>query len=69
VSTPVTAQELASGSIDPNAWTIKTLASRMQTAGDLWKDFWSRRQKLDAALEALTHRFSEETEKGSKTRK
>jgi bifunctional non-homologous end joining protein LigD len=69
VSTPVTAEELTSGSIDPNAWTIKTLASRMQTAGDLWKDFWSRRQKLDAALEALTHRFSAENEKGSKTRK
>ena len=69
VSTPVTAEELTSGSIDPDAWTIKTLASRLQTAGDLWKDFWSKRQKLDAALEALTHRFSGENEKGSKTRK
>jgi bifunctional non-homologous end joining protein LigD len=54
VSTPVTAEELMKGTIDPDAWTIKTVPSRLQTTGDLWKDFWSKRQTLDAALEALS---------------
>jgi len=63
VSTPVTAEELMSGSIDPDAWTIKTLEPRLKTAGDLWKDFWSKRQTLDAALEALSHRLSGENRK------
>jgi bifunctional non-homologous end joining protein LigD len=63
VSTPVTAEELMNGNIAPDAWTIKTVFSRLQTAGDLWKDFWSKRQTLDAALEALTHRLSGEKRK------
>jgi len=63
VSTPVTAEELMSGSIDPDAWTIKTLEPRLKTAGDLWKDFWSKRQTLDTALEALSHRLSGEKRK------
>ena len=54
VSTPVTAEELMNGTIDPDAWTIKTVPSRLQTTGDLWKDFWSKRQTLDAALDALS---------------
>ena len=60
VSTPVTAEELMNGYIDPDAWTIKTLFARLQTAGDLWKDFWNKRQTLDAALGALSHRLSGE---------
>jgi hypothetical protein len=52
-----------SGSIDPDAWTIKTLEPRLKTAGDLWKDFWSKRQTLDTALEALSHRLSGEKRK------
>ena len=60
VSTPVTADELMSGKIDPDAWTIKTLESRLEAVGDLWKDFWKKRQTLDAALEALSSRLSGE---------
>jgi bifunctional non-homologous end joining protein LigD len=63
VSTPVTAEELVNGGIEPDAWTIKTLFSRLQTTGDLWKDFWSKRQTLDVALEALSHRLSGEKRK------
>jgi bifunctional non-homologous end joining protein LigD len=58
VSTPLTADELMNGEIDPGAWTIKTLPSRLETVGDLWKDFWNKRQTLDTALEALGHRLS-----------
>jgi bifunctional non-homologous end joining protein LigD len=63
VSTPVTADELMNGNIDPNAWTIKTLPSRLETAGDLWKDFWKKRQMLDSALEALSRHISGEKHK------
>jgi len=60
VSTPVTADEVMNGNIDPDAWTIKTVTSRLETVGDLWKDFWRKRQTLDAALEALSHRLPTE---------
>jgi DNA primase len=51
------------GNIDPEAWTIKTVPSRLETAGDLWKDFWRKRQTLDAALEAMSRRLSEGKQK------
>jgi bifunctional non-homologous end joining protein LigD len=63
VSTPVTADELLNGKIDPDAWTIKTISSRLETVGDLWKDFWKKRQTLDTALEALGRRLSGEKQK------
>ena len=59
VSTPVSAEELMNGNIDPEAWTIKTLPSRLEATGDLWKEFWKKRQTLDAALEAMSRRLSE----------
>src|SRR5713101_5703389 len=54
VSTPVTPDELMNGNIDPDTWTINTLPARLQSTGDLWKDFWKKLQTLDAALEALS---------------
>ena len=58
VSTPVTSHELMKGEINPDDWTIKTVGARLQAVGDLWKDFWNKRQTLDAALTALTQRVS-----------
>jgi bifunctional non-homologous end joining protein LigD len=58
VSTPVSAEELMNGDIDPDAWTIKTVPLRLQAVGDLWKDFWKHRQTLDSALETLSRRLS-----------
>jgi bifunctional non-homologous end joining protein LigD len=63
VSTPVTGDELMKGNIDPDAWTIKTLPSRLQSAGDLWRDFWKHRQNLDTALDALSRSISGEKQK------
>jgi bifunctional non-homologous end joining protein LigD len=63
VSTPVTADELMNGTIEPDAWTIKTVPSRLEGVGDLWKDFWKKRQRLDTAVEALSHQLSAETRK------
>jgi DNA primase len=51
------------GNIDPNAYTIKTVPSRLEAVGDLWKDFWRKRQTLDAALEVLSHRLSTERQR------
>ena len=58
VSTPVTAEELLTGKIDPDAWNIRTFEQRLSKTGDLWRDFWSKRQTLDKALEALSHQLS-----------
>jgi len=63
VSTPVTAEELMNDSIDPDAWTINTLPARLQSPSDLWKDFWTKRQTLDAALEALSQGVSSQKQK------
>jgi bifunctional non-homologous end joining protein LigD len=63
VSTPVTGEELMKGNIDPDAWTIKTLPSRLQSVGDLWKDFWKNRQNLDTALDALSQSVAGEKQK------
>ena len=63
VSMPVSGDELMGGNINPEAWTIKTVPALLQTRGDLWKDFWKKRQTLDGALEALSRRMS-----GKKTR-
>jgi len=65
VSTPVTAEELMKGNIDPDAWTIKTLSARLQSSGDLWKDFWDHRQSLDTALEALSQHVSGQKQKSA----
>jgi len=51
------------GNIDPDAWTINTLPARLQSSGDLWKDFWKKRQTLDAALEALSSGVSSQKQK------
>jgi bifunctional non-homologous end joining protein LigD len=66
VSTPVTADELMNGNIDPNAWTMNTLQVRLQSTGDLWKDFWKKRQTLDAALEALSSGVSSQKQKSQR---
>src|SRR5229473_2002588 len=58
VSTPVTADELLTGKIDPDAWNIRTVEQRLTKTGDLWKDFWNKRQTLDKALEVLSQQLS-----------
>lgn len=52
VSAPVSAEELRSG-LNPADFTILTLPDRLKQVGDLWKDFWASRQRLESALERL----------------
>ena len=60
VSTPVTPQELE-GDIEPQKWSLRTMDARIREVGDLWKDFWNRRQTLDKALAALSRELSKDS--------
>ncbi|HMD30471.1 MAG TPA: DNA ligase D [Candidatus Acidoferrales bacterium] len=53
VSTPVMARELRAG-LDPAKLNIKTVFARLEEKGDLWAEFWKRRQTLDGAIERLS---------------
>ena len=57
VSTPLAPEELSKNSA-PDTWTLRNFDERIRDAGDLWKDFWKKRQTLDRALELLAKKFS-----------
>jgi bifunctional non-homologous end joining protein LigD len=57
ISTPLVADELTQ-KITPESFTVKNFDRRIEEAGDLWKDFWKKRQTLDRALELLADKFS-----------
>ena len=57
VSTPVTAAELKKD-FSPERWNLNTLDRRLKDVGDLWKDFWNKRQSLSGPLELLDRRLS-----------
>jgi bifunctional non-homologous end joining protein LigD len=56
VSTPLAAEELAK-KITPETWTLQNFDERIAETGDLWRDFWKKRQTLDRALELLGKKF------------
>lgn len=49
VSTPVAEHELVP-SLDPAKWNLRSLRARLERSGDLWKDFWNSRQRLENVL-------------------
>ncbi len=53
VSAPVLTRELRP-SLRPENLNIKTIFARLNEKGDLWKDFWKSRQKIEGAIEALS---------------
>ena len=53
VSAPLAPAELRP-SLLPASLNIKTIFSRIEKHGDLWKDFWTSRQGLDRAIELLS---------------
>jgi bifunctional non-homologous end joining protein LigD len=57
VSTPVTPDELKKG-FSADQWTVKTLDQRLKAVGNLWEDFWDKRQPLSKALGFLEQRLS-----------
>jgi bifunctional non-homologous end joining protein LigD len=54
VSTPLLPRELRAG-LQPETLNIKTVFARLKEKGDLWADFWKRRQRLEGAIESLSH--------------
>jgi bifunctional non-homologous end joining protein LigD len=53
VSTPVLPRELRT-SLRPEALNIKTISARLKEKGDLWADFWKKRQRLEDAVKLLS---------------
>jgi bifunctional non-homologous end joining protein LigD len=64
VSTPLSPEELKKG-ISAERWNIRTLDQRMKDIGDLWGDFWNKRQSLDEPLELLAKQVPKESKKKS----
>jgi bifunctional non-homologous end joining protein LigD len=56
ISTPVLPRELRTG-LRPEALNIKTISARLKEKGDLWADFWKKRQRLEGAVELLSQRM------------
>ena len=52
VSTPLAPEELTKN-ITPDTFTLTNFDERIEDVGDLWKDFWKKRQTLDRALDLL----------------
>ncbi|OLD82536.1 MAG: DNA ligase D [Acidobacteria bacterium 13_1_20CM_58_21] len=62
VSTPLLPRELRPG-LRPASLNIKTVFARLKEKGDLWGDFWERRQRLENAIELLSRRVSPSAKK------
>jgi bifunctional non-homologous end joining protein LigD len=56
VSTPLLPGELRP-TLRPANLNIKTIFARLKEKGDLWGDFWKKRQRLEGAIEALSSRI------------
>jgi bifunctional non-homologous end joining protein LigD len=62
VSAPILPRELRT-SLRPETLNIKTIFARLKEKGDLWGDFWKRRQRLEQAIELLSDRMPPRTKK------
>jgi len=62
VSAPLLPRELRP-SLRPETLNIKTVFARLKDKGDLWADFWKRRQRLEQAIELLSERVPPRTKK------
>ncbi|MGH9447031.1 MAG: non-homologous end-joining DNA ligase, partial [Terriglobia bacterium] len=49
VSTPILARELKQG-LRPERFNLKSIFRRLDQYGDLWANFWSKRQRLEDAI-------------------
>jgi bifunctional non-homologous end joining protein LigD len=67
VSTPVTPLELKT-EFAADRWNLNNVEQRIKKVGNLWADFWEKRQSLSQALELLDQRLSPARTSSSKTR-
>jgi bifunctional non-homologous end joining protein LigD len=59
VSTPVRPEELLKG-FSAEQWNLRNFNERLSEVGDLWGDFWAKRQTLDRALGLLEKKVGKE---------
>jgi bifunctional non-homologous end joining protein LigD len=64
VSAPILPRELKS-TLRPESLNIKTVWKRLQEKGDLWSDFWNKRQRLEEAIERLSQQMPARTKKSA----
>jgi len=57
ISAPLSPSELRAG-LRPANLNMKTIFARLKEKGDLWGDFWARRQRLEGAVEILSSRLA-----------
>ena len=62
VSAPVSPRELRPG-LRPEDLNIKTIFARLKEKGDLWKEFWKSRQRIEEAIELLSEGMSSKAKK------
>jgi len=53
ISAPCTWDELESGDVEPQTFTLRNIADRVGDVGDLWADMRKRRRSLKRAVEKL----------------
>lgn len=53
VSAPCTWEEVEKGSVQPQTFTVRTMAARVKAVGDLWEEMRRRRRSLRRAIEKL----------------
>ncbi len=53
VSAPCTWDELEGGDVAPQTFTLRTMASRIETVGDLWADMHRRKRSLGRPIQRL----------------
>jgi bifunctional non-homologous end joining protein LigD len=53
VSAPCTWKEVEDGNVDPQTFTIRNMAARFDTVGDVWGDMRRRGRSLKRAIEKL----------------
>jgi bifunctional non-homologous end joining protein LigD len=60
VSAPILPRELRAG-LCAETFTLKSMTARIAAKGNLWVDFWKRRQRIETAVERLSSQFHEST--------
>jgi len=53
VSAPCTWEEVISGEVAPQTFTVRNMAGRIEAAGDLWSGMRRRRRSLQPAMDKL----------------
>jgi bifunctional non-homologous end joining protein LigD len=56
VSAPVTWDEVEAGTVGPKSFTLRSMADRTASVGDLWSELRTRRQPIKRAITRLSRR-------------